>query len=198
MKPSKTSRRSRWRWQFTLRALLLAVLPVALALGVWQARQRWQAANFIRVETTANPLGGLDCDMLVKLRCAREFSCEVGHVGRGYPSKNMGQGSMVCRAQPIGSRSADRYGVDLRIRCRNDQLAVYPNKSATGTPVFRRDMRVPGLQTSNLVAQGQGIVSVPLDTPFRTLCFQSHYDDPSGSTSGSASDEIVIRCLTED
>lgn len=194
---NEASEPGRRRWQFTLRTVLLAVLPVALALGLWQARRQWHAAHFIRVDTSGGRVltsgGQSDCDLLVKLRCSQPFTCVIEHIGRGHDAEEASQGATTCRSQAIGSRSSDRYGVDLRILYRDGTVSIFSDATARGNPVLRRDMRVQGLQISNLVTCEQATSSLPFDTSIRVLRFEANFDDPESNTSGSASDEFVIR-----
>lgn len=180
------------RWQFTLRALLLAVLPIALALGLWQTRRLWQAAHFVRVETSGGSQwtseGQLDYDLVVKLRCSREFTCQIEHEKELKGIVESPNSVNVVQSRPIGPRFSNRHSVELRIVYHDGIVSVFPSSTGTENPVFCQSVIAKDQRLRSSCATGPyHSRRMPFGAPLRALCVAAWYDD------GLVSDTLVLR-----
>ena len=203
MTSHETCKPPRRRWQFTLRAVLLSIFLVALVLGLLQARRQWQAAHFVRVETSGGrqlaPDGQLNYDLVVKLWCSRHFTCNVEHRRKVAGIVDRHESVAVLQARPTGPRSSDRYCIAVRIVCSNGTVSVFPDVKRTGTPVFSQCVLAEdqGLRASNITGPHSSR-SLAIGAPLHVLHVIATYNGDSGSTY-LRSDDLTLRagCLSE-
>lgn len=142
--PRELHGHQRTYFRYSLRALLIAVVPVCLLLGLWKTWNESRKARFVRVNTTAartfDAKGQTCTDQTVKLRSSKPFTVDIEYSRKaGRWSQTKEQTTPVVRSvSSADSTAGGQRGVDLRIRYQGGTVEVFSNERASGSPLLRK------------------------------------------------------------